>query len=158
MTQWITLFCALGSGLVAGVFYAFSTFVMKALGAIEPPAGIAAMQSINIAVKNVWFLSFLFGLVLPCAWLLYETWGTPALLQRAAALIYIVGTLGVTFACNVPRNDALAVLDPVSLEAARMWADYVPSWTFWNHVRCATSLLAALLFTLAFARSYPPVL
>ncbi len=46
------LFCALGSALVAGVFFAFSTFVMKALGRLQPEQGIAAMQSINVTVLN----------------------------------------------------------------------------------------------------------
>jgi uncharacterized membrane protein len=82
--------------------------------------------------------------------------GSPSPLSSAAASTYILGRLGVTFAFNVPRNDALAVLDLSSLVAAQRWADLVPSWTFWNHVRCATSFLAALLYTLAFARQ--PVL
>jgi uncharacterized membrane protein len=32
------------SGLVAGVFFAFSTFVMKGLARTPPPTGVAAMQ------------------------------------------------------------------------------------------------------------------
>ena len=43
-----TLVTALGCGLVAGVFFAFSTFVMAALRRLKPEEGIAAMQSINI--------------------------------------------------------------------------------------------------------------
>jgi len=43
----LTLVSALGCGLTAGVFFAFSSFVMKALGRIQPAQGIAAMQSIN---------------------------------------------------------------------------------------------------------------
>ena len=46
----LTLFSALGCGLVAGIFFAFSTFVMKALTHLLPGQGIAAMQSINVAV------------------------------------------------------------------------------------------------------------
>jgi uncharacterized membrane protein len=61
----------------------------------------------------------------------------------------VVGTIGVTFAFNVPRNDALAVLDPNSAEAAAIWLEYVPSWSLWNHVRCATSCAASVLFTLS---------
>jgi uncharacterized membrane protein len=53
----LTLFAALGCGLIAGVFFAFSAFVMKALGRLPPAEGIAAMQSINIAVINPVFLT-----------------------------------------------------------------------------------------------------
>jgi uncharacterized membrane protein len=49
---------ALGSSLVAGIFFAFSNFVMKALARVPPAQGIAAMQSINVVVLNRWFSRF----------------------------------------------------------------------------------------------------
>jgi len=52
---------ALGCGLIAGVFFAFSTFVMKALAGLPTAQGIAAMQSVNVAVLNGWFFSAFFG-------------------------------------------------------------------------------------------------
>jgi uncharacterized membrane protein len=39
----LKLFTALGCGLVAGVFFAFSTFVMNALARLQPREGIAAI-------------------------------------------------------------------------------------------------------------------
>jgi uncharacterized membrane protein len=48
----LTFVAALGSGLVAGIFFAFSNFVMKALARVSPAQGIAAMQSINVVVLN----------------------------------------------------------------------------------------------------------
>jgi uncharacterized membrane protein len=48
----VTLFTALGCGLMAGFFFAFSAFVMKALARHSAAEGIAAMQSINVAVIN----------------------------------------------------------------------------------------------------------
>ena len=45
-----TFLAAIGSGLIAGVFFAFSTFVMRALGRRPPTEGMAAMQAINVAV------------------------------------------------------------------------------------------------------------
>jgi uncharacterized membrane protein len=44
----LTVVAALGCGLNAGVFLAFSSFVMKALARLQPAQGIAAMQSINL--------------------------------------------------------------------------------------------------------------
>jgi uncharacterized membrane protein len=43
----LTLITAVGCGLNAGVFFAFSAFVMPALKRLPPAHGIAAMQSIN---------------------------------------------------------------------------------------------------------------
>jgi len=48
----VTLLAALGCGLIAGVFFAFSTFVMKALARLPTSHGIAAMQSTLQLHKN----------------------------------------------------------------------------------------------------------
>lgn len=48
----MTITAALGCGLIAGVFFAFSTFVMKGLARIPTEAGVAAMQSINVTVAD----------------------------------------------------------------------------------------------------------
>ncbi len=61
-----TLVTALGCGLVAGVFFAFSTFVMAALRRLKPEEGIAAMQSINIRVVTPFFMTALFGTAAAC--------------------------------------------------------------------------------------------
>ncbi|GAB4198563.1 MAG: hypothetical protein Fur006_48470 [Coleofasciculaceae cyanobacterium] len=57
----LKLFAALGCGLVAGVFFAFSTFVMSALARLQAAQGITAMQSINITAINPPFMVALFG-------------------------------------------------------------------------------------------------
>jgi len=43
----LPLLAALGSGVVAGVFFAFSSFVIPALARLPPAQGVLAMQSIN---------------------------------------------------------------------------------------------------------------
>ena len=153
----LTLLAALGSGLIAGAFFAFSTFVMKALARLQPPQGIAAMNSINVVVINPWFLGVFVGTALACLVLAVSallTWhkpGTGYLL--AGGLLYIAGTFLVTMVFNVPRNDALAAVDPASAEGARLWTDYLSSWTAWNHVRTAAALAAAALLTLGLCAS-----
>src|SRR5262249_23212912 len=62
----LTLFSALGCGLVAGAFFAFSTFVMNALVRLPPAQGIAAMQSINVAVINPLCGMAFFGTAATC--------------------------------------------------------------------------------------------
>lgn len=57
----LTLFAALGCGLMAGLFFAFSTAVMEALARLPAAAGIAAMQSINVAILNPLFLATFLG-------------------------------------------------------------------------------------------------
>lgn len=152
MLDLATLLTALGCGLVAGAFFAFSTFVMKALGNLPPPQGIAAMQSINVVVINRWFMTALFGTALACiavmvAALQSRDSGTPYLI--AGGVLYLVGTILVTMMFNVPRNNALAAMSPASPEAAILWTDYLSTWTFWNHVRTIAALAASALFIVA---------
>ena len=58
---YLLTFVAALSGLVAGIFFAFSNFVMKALARVSPGQGIAAMQSINVVVLNRWFFAVFLG-------------------------------------------------------------------------------------------------
>ena len=149
----LTFTAAIGCGLIAGVFFAFSTFVMPALARLQPHQGMAAMQSINITALNPLFMLALFGTAVVCILLtitLLPKWhqpGTAYLLM--GSLLYLVGTVGVTIAFNVPLNQALAIADPTGTGNASLWAQYWVDWTFWNHVRTVAALAAAVVFTIA---------
>lgn len=153
--QWLftlKLFAALGCGLVAGVFFAFSTFVMPALARLQPPQGIAAMQSINITAINPLFMTALFGTAFACLFLAISTlfkWHQSGVAYLLGSLLYLIGTVGVTSAFNVPLNDALAIVKPDSTEGANLWVRYLSNWTTWNHVRTIAALAAAALFAIA---------
>ena len=148
-----TLVTALGCGLVAGVFFAFSTFVMAALRRLKPEEGIAAMQSINILAVTPAFMTALFGTAVGClgltTWAVISWGEAPSALVLAGGALYLLGTIGVTVACNVPLNNRLATLHPQDAEAAGYWAKYVTTWTAWNHVRTIAALAAAALLTVA---------
>ncbi|MEA5451056.1 anthrone oxygenase family protein [Leptolyngbya sp. CCNP1308] len=149
----LKLCTALGCGLVAGAFFAFSTFVMQALGQQPPAQGIATMQSINITVINPWFMGVLFGTAVGCLGLVVFSLtkgnqpGAKYLLL--GSLLYLLGTILVTIAFNVPLNDALAAVNPASAEGATLWAKYLTNWTLWNHLRTVAALAAAALLTLS---------
>ncbi len=149
----LTLISALGCGLVGGIFFAFSTFIMKALDRLPPAQGIAAMQSINVTVINPPFMTAFFGTAAACAILTISSllsWHRPGGgLLLVGSLLYLFGTILVTIAFNVPRNEALAAVDPASAEGARLWVGYVPGWTAWNHVRTAAALAAAAALSIA---------
>ena len=148
-----TLIAALGCGLIGGVFFAFSSFVMPALKRLPPAQGISAMQSINVLAVTPAFMAALFGTAAACvglvAWAVIS-WGdrstAPVL---AGGALYLVGTIGVTMACNVPLNDGLAKLHPRDAEAAGFWDRFLTRWTAWNHVRTIAALAAAAALTVA---------
>ena len=148
-----TTLCALGCGLMAGFFFAFSICVMKALGKLPPAQGMAAMQSINVVVINPWFLIAFFGTAAVCAFVTVVSllrWQDPrAWYWLAGGVLYLVGTILVTMVFNVPRNNALAAATAASPDAIRLWAAYLSDWTAWNHVRMTAAFMAAVLFTIA---------
>jgi uncharacterized membrane protein len=148
-----TFAAAVGSGLVAGIFYAFSSFVVGALGRVPAAHGIGAMQAINIVVINRSFMLAFFGTAILCLALLaasYLRWndGSGKLLLLGS-LLYLIGTIGVTMVFNVPLNDALAAAKPETAEAATLWAHYLERWTMWNTVRTVAPTAAMILFIAA---------
>lgn len=149
----LTLCAALGCGLMAGVFFAFSTFVMRALARLQPAHGIEAMQSINRTVINPWFLGVFLGTAAVCILLAGAAlwrWQQPgAVYLLAGSLLYLIGTVLVTMVFNVPMNNALESVDPASNDASDHWASYLARWTAWNHVRTAAALLGAASLMLA---------
>ena len=152
----LTLITALGCGLMAGVFFAFSAFIMPALSRLAPSGGIAAMQSINITAVTPVFMLAVFGTAVACivlALLSLLRWNAPVTAYvLAGSVLYLVGAIAVTIAFNVPRNDALAGVVPASDAGLREWTGYLAVWTAWNHVRAVASLAAMASFVLALAR------
>lgn len=149
----LAILAALGSGLMAGTFFAFSTFVMKGLGRLPAAQGIAAMQSINVTVLNPWFFAAFFGTALLCLAVgllaLIDWSGRGSALLLAGSLLYPLGTIGVTMVGNVPLNTALAAVAAGSSEGASLWTRYLATWTAWNHVRTVAPLAAMAAFMLA---------
>jgi uncharacterized membrane protein len=149
MTTTLTFACALGCGINAGVFYAFSSFVMQGLGRLPAPGGAAAMQSINVTAPRPPFMAAFVGNALLCiaALVVAATGPREAGWLVAGALAYLVGCFGVTMAFNVPRNNALAAVDPDGPETAELWQRYLREWTAWNSVRTVGALAGAGAFT-----------
>jgi len=143
---------AIGSGLVAGVFFAFSTFVMRSLAKLPAPMGIAAMQSINVYAPNPLFMLALFGTAgtsVAAAVIAIADWGDSyAVYTVIGAAVYLV-TVVLTAVYHIPRNNALDKLDPNDRGAVAHWERYVREWTGANHLRTIAPLAAAILFTLA---------
>ena len=142
----------LGSALVGGVFFAFSSFVMKALARLPSSQGITAMQSINIVVINPSFLGAFFGtalLSLGMVVLVLVSRSHPsAIFFLGGAILYFAGTFLVTIFANVPLNDQLAAISVTDPAATKLWEYYLHRWTMWNHFRTAAAMVAALLFSL----------
>lgn len=147
------------SAAVGGLFFAFSTFVMRGLDRIEPADAITAMRGINAeAQANGPFLALFVGsalLAVGIGVVAVVTLGTPGAGYLLAGAVLTVLAFVVTMAFNVPLNNTLDAIDPsalTSVEAARQWQDYLAPWTRWNHVRTAAPLLGSALLLVGAAR------
>jgi uncharacterized membrane protein len=149
----LTLTAVLGSALVAGVFFAFSTFVMDALDRIPPAQGINAMNQINETVVRPGFMiAFVGTAILALVLGVYAVlnWGDRhATFLLVASVLYIVGTFVLTMVHHVPLNDRLADVDPNSAAAASEWRHYFDGWVPWNHVRTIAPLASTALYAVA---------
>jgi uncharacterized membrane protein len=148
----LTIVAAVGAGICGGVFFAFSTFIMKALNRLPAAEGITAMNAINKAAPAPLFMLALFGtgaagIALSVVALRHreERWATYLLIATALYLICVV----LTIVYHVPHNDALMLVDPNGPGAAHTWAQYVSGWTAWNHVRTVSALAGTVTFILA---------
>lgn len=148
-------FSALGCGLLAGVYFAFSTFIMTALGRIGQVSGIMAMNAISTVIVQSLFMPLFLGTTLASLLLAIAAmlrWGEPgASAMLAGGALYVIGMFVCTAVIHVPLNNALAAVDPASVEAASLWARYLTDWTLWNHVRTISSTLTCALFIWAIA-------
>jgi uncharacterized membrane protein len=133
---------ALSSALVAGMFYAFSSFIMAALARVPGAEGMRAMNAINVTVITPSFMALFMGTAVLgiglAIWSLFSIAQTDSQLVLLGALLYVLGCFGVTMVFNVPLNDQLAAAPTETL-----WNSYLRTWTLWNSVRTAAATLSS---------------
>jgi Predicted integral membrane protein len=135
------------TGLMAGLYYAFTISVMPGLARAGDRAFVGVMRQINRAIRNGWFAIAFGGSAVLTALAAVLHLGDPAALPWIlAALALYASTLVVTFRVNVPLNDALdAAGDPEARdprEAAAVRAAFEARWVRWNTCRTLACLLA----------------
>lgn len=150
------LLAVLGSGLMAGLFFAFSVAVMPALAKEPAPAAASAMQRINVVIVRPLFLLVLAGTVvaaLAAVVLAVVGHDTATPWAVAGTVLYLGASIGLTAGYHVPRNDALVATDPTTPEGGQVWTTYLREWVPWNHVRTVGCLLATACFAIALTRT-----
>ncbi len=130
------------TGLMTGIYLAFSIAVMPGLARAGDRTYVEAMRGMNAAILNGWFFVVFLG-PLPL--------GVVAVATRfpdhdglgwiALALALYAATLVVTGVVNVPLNNRLDTTEPV----AEARAVFERRWVGWNVVRtvlCLASFVA----------------
>ncbi|MCD0449266.1 DUF1772 domain-containing protein [Actinocorallia sp. API 0066] len=149
----LLLVSTVGAGLSAGVFFGFSTFVMRALGDLPPAQGVAAMQSINRAAPHPLFMLALFGTAVTGVAVgvagLRDTDAPGAVHAIVGASLYLIPVV-LTVVYHVPYNNRLDALTAAAPTTADFWHTYLSRWTTANHFRTLGALSAAVAFALAY--------
>jgi uncharacterized membrane protein len=138
----------LTTGLIAGVFYAYSVSVNLGLAAQPDASYVATMNVITERIENPLFFANFLGAVVfllaalglyfrrPCSG---RFW-----LVALACVLYIGGGFLLTMVVNVPMSYQLAAVDPDA--PARVLAEardaYEGPWNLWNGVRAVFTTLA----------------
>jgi len=136
--------------LMAGLFYSFSISVMPALSRTENKTFVEVMQQINRVIINPYFGIAFFGSIIFTIVNVYfqfrEGVDVKFYLTIASALIFLIGTIGVTFFGNVPLNNALDVVNianETDVEKARISFERI--WNLLNNIRSISALISLIL-------------
>ena len=147
----VTAAAIVGSGLLAGVFFAFSAFVMSGLRRLPDAGGAAAMRSINVTAQRPPLMIALFGVSALCVVIIVRaiiTWSQPgAAWLLAGAVLTIVGAFGVTAAINVPLNNRLDA-------GTVTWSEFLAGWDPANHARTILCLAGSALLLVGTLRRH----
>jgi uncharacterized membrane protein len=156
--QGIVLVAAtLAMGLMAGVFFAYTTSVMPGLRRTDDRTFVAAFQWIDRAIVNPVFLSIFLGSLLlsglaALLFLVDDDGGDVAPWTIAAFLLYLFVVVS-TMRVNVPRNDAIKKAgDPDEIDLAAVRQRFGEDvWARWNLLRtlASTAALGCLAWALA---------
>ena len=135
---------ALAAGLAAGLFYAFSVAVMRGLASTDDRTFVIAMREINIKILNGLFAFSFGGTLLFTLVALGLNAGDRTVWWIVAAAVLYTAQLVITFAVNVPLNNALVRdADPATMtDPHPVRVAFEARWVRWNHVRTWLCLAA----------------
>lgn len=142
---------ALTTGLLAGVFYAYASSVMLALGKFDDKTFVEVFNKINVVIVNpVFMLSFLGSVLFSIAAAVTHLRSDlrPVLLWIAVGLVLNLVSFFISAGFNIPLNNQLATATdahgPVDFHALR--EQFETPWNAWNVVRALanTGALGAL--------------
>ena len=138
---------SVGAAVNAGVFLAFSAFVMPAVRELPAAQGIEAMQALNRTAVAP-FMLVGFGTAVLCVVVIVQgvsMWRTArGRWMLGGAVVYVIAAIMITFAANVPISYTIDTLNPSSPDVAARWADLYTQWVWSNHLRALGSIGAAI--------------
>ncbi len=141
----ITLLIIL-TGIMAGIYFAFSVFIMKSLAELPAIHAAQTMNKINTVIIKSLFLPMFIGTTVTHAgllvWSLINWQGEPSLWVVIAAITLVLGMFVVTVIGNVPLNNQLQQSVDTDSKLVETWQLYLKQWTRFNHLRTISCISA----------------
>ncbi len=149
------------SALSAGFFFAWSVSVILGTKKVPDMTYLETMQSINREILNPVFFTVFFGSLFALILNAYFQFQTKPVFwfALAAALVYAIGTFGITAFGNVPLNNALDQLDLTQLaseEAHRFRTYYEESWNRLHNLRTTFGIVSFILLLISIFKQQTP--
>jgi uncharacterized membrane protein len=155
----ILFFAILTTGLMAGLFYTWSFSVTRGITKLSDANYIEAMQSLNRAILNpAFFFIFLGSIIsLPLATIIHYKQSNIFEYLLIATIIYLLGSIAVTFLGNIPLNnllEAFKINSSTSQEITSLRQNFETKWNNLNMVRTVSSLMAFIVLIVGCIRNF----
>lgn len=157
MNSTILIIATLVSGLMAGLFYAWSISVTPGLAKVDNKKYLHSFQSMNRAIINPIFLLCFMGLAILLPLLSYMSYNSIDFAYvLTSTILYLIGVIVVTFLGNIPLNTKLESLKIESLTDEQMSTfrkNFESRWNSLNYVRTISSSLSFIFMIIACMQS-----
>ena len=150
MRSVILLTTTIMAGLMAGLFFTYANSVLPGLRQTDDRTFVHAMQRMNVAIVNPWFLLPFLGTVVLAGLAAVLHLHSGALPWIVAGFVLYLAQLIITFSLNIPLNNQLDAASLVDATAAR--AQFEAAWIRWNYVRTVVVLGSFASLVIAVSR------
>ncbi len=142
------------NALSTGFFFAWSVSVILGTKKTSDFTYLESMQSINREILNPAFFIVFFGSLITLIITACLQFNNKHLfwLTLAAAIIYLIGTFGVTAFGNVPLNNKLGTLNITKLSLLKLKnfrTYYESTWNYYHNIRTISSMISFILLLIA---------
>ncbi len=142
------------NALSTGFFFAWSVSVILGTKRISDLTYLETMQHINKEILNPAFFIVFFGSLITLIITTCLQFNNKVMfwLVLASAIIYLIGTFGITAFKNVPLNNELDILKitKLSLSELKNFRTYYEStWNHYHNIRTISSMISFILLLIS---------
>lgn len=151
----VLFFCSvLLTALSSGLFFAWSISVIVGTKKVGDFTYLETMQTINREILNPVFFVVFFGSLLTLIFNVFAQYTHKPVFGfvLASAILYAVGTFGITAFGNVPLNNELEALNiyQLNLQELKSFRNYYESnWNWYHSIRTIASIISLILLLIA---------